>query len=177
MPITDGFDLAVYIKGDKKSVAIYDATLEIEYDEEAAVTPVCGAPTWNAVTDNAVFVWNDCGTLNWHVRITGGGTASAAYRGNVTSDFGFDYLRGVLLESNDILLPGRNVYNIVGPISYTLYVGTTYYDGFDFRVDDVGGVWDACFTHTSPDVPVLVGATRVEVDGPFSLATYGACTP
>ncbi len=177
MPITNGFDLAVYIKGDKKSVAIYNATLEIEYEEEAAVIPVCGAPTWSPITDNAVFVWNDCGTLNWHVRITAGGTLATTYRGNVASEFGFDRLAGVSLETNDVLLPGRNVLNIVGPISYALYLGKTGFDGFDFSVDDEGGVWDGCFTHTSPDVPVLVGATRVEVDGPFSLATYGACTP
>ena len=40
MPITDGFDLAVYIKGDKKSVAIYDARLEIEYEGEVPPPPV-----------------------------------------------------------------------------------------------------------------------------------------
>jgi hypothetical protein len=31
MPITNGFDLAVYVKGDRKSTALYDAKLVIEY--------------------------------------------------------------------------------------------------------------------------------------------------
>mgnify|MGYP001818852236 CR=1 FL=1 len=31
MPITDGFDLAVYVKGDRKSTALYNAKLVIEY--------------------------------------------------------------------------------------------------------------------------------------------------
>jgi hypothetical protein len=37
MPITNGFDLAVYVKGDRKSTAIYNATLVIE--SEAAPPP------------------------------------------------------------------------------------------------------------------------------------------
>jgi len=32
MPITNGFDLAVYVKGDRKSTAIYNARLVIEFD-------------------------------------------------------------------------------------------------------------------------------------------------
>ena len=34
MPITNGFDLAVYVKGDRKSTALYDAKLVIEYAGE-----------------------------------------------------------------------------------------------------------------------------------------------
>ena len=33
MPITDGFDLAVYVKGDRKSTALYSATLVIDFGE------------------------------------------------------------------------------------------------------------------------------------------------
>jgi hypothetical protein len=39
MPVTDGFDLAVYVKGDRKSTAIYNARLVIEYDKEPPTPP------------------------------------------------------------------------------------------------------------------------------------------
>ena len=40
LPMTDDFDLAVYIKGDRKATAVYDAWLEIDYD----ATPVLDVP-------------------------------------------------------------------------------------------------------------------------------------
>jgi len=39
LPMTNGFDLAVYIKGDRKSTAIFDAQLEIEYEGGPVVPP------------------------------------------------------------------------------------------------------------------------------------------
>jgi hypothetical protein len=38
--MSDDFDLAVYVKGDRKSTAVYDAKLVIEYEGEPATTPV-----------------------------------------------------------------------------------------------------------------------------------------
>jgi len=37
LPMTDDFDLAVYIKGDKKPVALYDAQLVIDWDDQVTV--------------------------------------------------------------------------------------------------------------------------------------------
>ena len=37
LPMTDDFDLAIYIKGDKKPVAIYDAQLMITWDDQTTV--------------------------------------------------------------------------------------------------------------------------------------------
>jgi beta-lactam-binding protein with PASTA domain len=37
LPMTDDFDLAIYIKGDKKPVALYDAQLKLEWDEQTPV--------------------------------------------------------------------------------------------------------------------------------------------
>lgn len=39
LPMTDDFDLAVYIKGDAKSTAVFNAKLVIEYEGEVPVTP------------------------------------------------------------------------------------------------------------------------------------------
>ena len=39
LPMTDDFDLAVYVKGDRKSTAVYNATLVIEYEGEEPEPP------------------------------------------------------------------------------------------------------------------------------------------
>jgi hypothetical protein len=39
LPMTDDFDLAVYVKGDAKSTAVYNAKLIIEYEDEGPVEP------------------------------------------------------------------------------------------------------------------------------------------
>ena len=39
LPMTNGFDLAVYVKGDRKSTALYDASLVIEYAGEEPPPP------------------------------------------------------------------------------------------------------------------------------------------
>jgi hypothetical protein len=39
LPMSNDFDLAVYVKGDRKSTAVYNAKLVIEYEEEVPVPP------------------------------------------------------------------------------------------------------------------------------------------
>ena len=36
-PLTEDLDVAIYVKGDRKTVAIYNATVEIEYDSDATI--------------------------------------------------------------------------------------------------------------------------------------------
>jgi hypothetical protein len=43
LPMSDGFDLAVYVKGDRKSTAIYSAKLVIAYEGEVVPPPVVDA--------------------------------------------------------------------------------------------------------------------------------------
>jgi len=180
LPMSDDFDLAVYVKGDKKPTAVYNATLEIEYEGAPVVTPVCGEPTWSATTDNAMFVWNECAyPKRWHMRAVRGGAAGTVFDGDVTSINGFTKLLGVKLETNDVVLPAPPVRTVfAGPIDYALTVYPGTFDGLDFVVGvDATGAYDGCFNMTAPtDAPVLVGATRVPVAVPFSLATFGACT-
>jgi len=41
----------------------------------ASASDVCGAPSINAKTERAAFLWEDCdGSQRWHLRVTGGGT-------------------------------------------------------------------------------------------------------
>lgn len=49
LPMTDGFDLAVYIKGDRKPTALFNAQLVIEYDGDNGEDP--GDPPPADVTD------------------------------------------------------------------------------------------------------------------------------
>ena len=176
--MTPDFDLAVYVKGDRKSTAVYNAYLEIEYEGEGV--PVCGMPTYDTATENAVFVWNDCSDeQQWHMVISGGGTRTIWYDGEIASDNGFDSLTGFSLESTDIVDPEPPVTTpFSGPITYSLVLRSIYSDGLNFRVTaQEDGSWDGCFGATTPYLPVYVGANRVELTAPFSLATFGACTP
>ena len=70
----------------------------------ATVSDVCGAPTINAKSDKAVFLWKDCdGTERWHVRITGGGAAPFSTTGTIDSLGGVTGLTRVSIETNDVL--------------------------------------------------------------------------
>ena len=73
-PITNGFDLAVYVKGDRKSTAIYNAYLEIEYTGEVPpppVTEIDAALTGIAVPDRVTLG----STVDVTVTVTNVGTA------------------------------------------------------------------------------------------------------
>ena len=52
LPMTSDFDLAVYVKGDRKSTAIYNAQLFIEYEgAEPPDDTACGEPEWDPAVD------------------------------------------------------------------------------------------------------------------------------
>jgi hypothetical protein len=181
LPMTEDFDLAVYVKGDRKATALYNAYLEIEYDGEGPPPtddPVCGPPTdADPATDNAVFLWNSCtDPQQWYMRLSAGGATKLKYTGVISAaPNGFNTLIGNRLEANDVVIPTPPVLTaFAGPITYALIVQGSGVDGIDFRVNNVA---DGCFGATLPDVPVYVGSTRVEIDAPFSLATFEACTP
>jgi hypothetical protein len=38
-PVTKGFDVTIYIKGDRKPTAVYNAQLQIEWDDNPNWTP------------------------------------------------------------------------------------------------------------------------------------------
>ena len=133
--------------------------------------PLCGQPTFNRVTERAVFLWNDCADpQQWHARVTAGGVSSS-YRGSVTSNQPFDSLTGFSIEASDSL-PGDFSVPTAGPITYVLNVGGTGQDGFEFHYP-VGA--NVCFDLASPDLPVYIGADRVEWTVPVNLTTFDGC--
>ncbi|MFB1487550.1 MAG: sulfatase [Thiocapsa sp. C3-sup] len=144
-------------------------------DEDVAAVPPCGEPSYNSATDTELFLWQDCADpQQWRVRFTAGGQP-VSFRGSVTSDAPFLSLAGVSQEPSDTLMPDPFSTATNGSISYVQNVGSTGFDGFDFRV---GPNADTCFAAAAPaDRPVLLGADRVAVTSPISLRTFGACTP
>jgi hypothetical protein len=124
--------------------------------------PACGQPAYDKATEAALFVWNDCGTSNWHVRATGGGQ-SRTYQGSLTPAGSLAGLAAVSFETGDVLPP-----------AYVMNVGGTGQDGFDFSLP-AGGV---CLALTAPGgVPVLAGSNRVQQTGAVSLPSFAGCTP
>jgi len=71
-PLTEDFDLVVYIKGDKKPTVIYDATLEVEWDDTAVgcVDPVYSDFNVDCISD--VLIKNSTTTAFSYVRTTDG---------------------------------------------------------------------------------------------------------
>ena len=59
-----------------------------------SVTPPateCGQPAYDSATDAGVFIWKDCGTGEWSVRVTGGGSSTGlSYQGMVESAGGYN---------------------------------------------------------------------------------------
>ncbi|MFB1501996.1 hypothetical protein, partial [Thiocapsa sp. N5-Cardenillas] len=148
-PINNGEEL------DKVTIPPYDGAIMV-LDKNVAAVPPCGEPSYNSATDTELFLWQDCAdSQQWRVRFTAGGQP-VSFRGSVTSDAPFLSLAGVSQEPSDTLMPDPFSTATNGPISYVQNVGSTGFDGFDFRV---GPNADTCFAAAAPaDRPVLLGA-------------------
>lgn len=145
--------------------AVASGTATIVDDEVSA----CGAPVYDRATEQAVFVWKDCTDNSWHTHIASGGAAWGAYTGSVVASANFNSVTGYSIEASDTLDyttdPAR--------IDYTLFLGGTGVDGFDFTIP--AGT-NACFTLDAPGgIPVYIGADRTVMTTPFDLETLGAC--
>lgn len=136
-------------------------------DDDAGKGMACGAPAYSPIADRAVLLWNECGTRQWHLRLSGGG--SERYRhhvGSLSSDLPFPMVSPYSVEANDLLdtsKPGRVVFDFV--------VGGVYEDGLDFALAQEGR---GCFRFdSSSELPVLIGARRA----PIGSGGVDLCTP
>jgi len=131
----------------------------------------CGAPTFSAGTERALFLWKDCVTDEWTVRATAGGSPTTVkYVGEVDADQNLSLVSVFSLEGNDV------VDNTTDPtrISYTLSMKNSGQDGYTFSFPS--GT-NACFDVTTLPVGtlVLVGAGKFPMVPPFNLDTLGSC--
>ena len=133
-------------------------------------TNICGAPSYNASIDQALFVWKDCQTGAWTVRNTAGGdTAGAFFEGQVMSSQGFSAVTGEGLENSDTL----DYTTDPTIIDFVLKVWNSGEDGFQFTPVVEAGT---CIELSAPlGMPVLLGPDRQQMVGPFDLGTFGAC--
>ena len=137
----------------------------------SGVSP-CGKPTYNAATDQGVYLWQDCGTDTWHMVATPGGSATQViYQGDVTSNLAVLNVTPNSIESNDVLDSNPDP----AVVDFTLKMKTTGYDGFDFTLSSGA---TACFT-VQPSSPgggvVYVGSTNAVLTTPLDLNTLGSC--
>lgn len=128
----------------------------------------CGAPSYNASSDAGTFLWQDCDSGEWSLRIAGGGSQTyATNSGSVLADQSFLSVSPVSLEANDGLDTSDP-----GLIDYDLIVGGVYEDGLNFRL--AGGA-SACLDTGNGHASVFVGPDRTAIAAPFDLLTLGEC--
>ena len=130
----------------------------------------CGIPSFDRNVDQGVFVWQDCDTGEWNVRMAGGAGA-ATFIGSVVSDQPLSNIIPFSVERRDILDFTSNPNEIIYDL--TVVNGGGVQDGFRFTIPDGANV---CFEVESPvDARIEVGSSNLAIDDPFDLNTLGAC--
>lgn len=135
---TDGIDFA-FPAGVDARLEIDDATgpILVGPDKVAAVSPIvlserpqdaCGSPEIDASEVASLFVWNDCGTGQWHVRATAGGGFDE-YVGAIVSDRPLSPVVRYMLEANDVVETSEPY-----RIGFGLHVQEGWQDGFEFEL-------------------------------------------
>ncbi len=126
----------------------------------------CGAPSFDAAHEAAVFLWQDCGSSAWHVRFTAGGKDAVRYSGSITSE-GITAFAAVSLESGD------SVTQDGARRSFDLTVSQGWQDGFDYNFSPASDT--LVFDLSAPTAArVFVGPSRVPATLPLQL---GATPP
>ncbi len=145
--------------------AVFNVTVSVV---DNAPSP-CGTPAQSPGTEAAVFVWKNCTTGIWSMRVTAGG-GSQSYSGSVDSSQPFSTVTPVSVEASDTL----NYTTDPSRIVFGLTTTSTYQDGFNFSFPASA---DVCFNVNQPaGATVYVGGARTVVGASFSLATLGACS-
>lgn len=137
-------------------------------DDVAPPISACGEPSYDTTTEAGVFIWHDCPSGAWHVRMTAGPNW-LVYSGDLASSTVFSNVVPVSVEASDVLDSSTD------PARIAFQLGmVNYEDGFDFDVPTTANV---CFQVESPANPaVYVGANRDVITEPLDLNTLGPCT-
>jgi hypothetical protein len=154
------------IIGGNATIANGIGTGTISDDDSSGID--CGEPTILPYADKAAFLWRDCATGDWRLRVSAGGdSAGAFYTGRILADTRFDTATGYSIEGHDTLDLGNAV------IGFTLKVWNQGVDGIDFSYP--AGT-SACFELDAPnDLPVLLGPQRLPQQVPLDLETLAGC--
>jgi len=144
--------------------------------EGAGIAPVavgvapaypCGAPVLNGWQDKGVFVWRDCRTGKWSLRVLSANT-TITYEGTVTSTSNFSSVKPQGLEAGDIL----NTSN-TKQLSFTFISKGTGADGVDFKLPDGA---NACLKVPTPSgAQFYMGPLKKPISKPIDLETQRGC--
>ena len=118
------------------------ATGTILDNDSGGAQTACGTPAQSPGTEAAVFVWKNCTTGIWSMRVTAGG-GSKTYNGSVDSSQPFSTVTPVSVEANDTL----NYTTDPSRIVFGLTTTSTYQDGFNFSFPASA---DVCFNVNLP---------------------------
>ncbi len=129
---------------------------------------VCGPPSYDGIIDGEIFLWKDCTTGQWSLRVTAGASGNAQYIGSLESDQAFNSVTPFSVESGDVLdisIPTR--------INFDLRMWSPWEDGFDFSFPTGA---KACLDLSIPaGTTALVGPLRSPVNLPFDLESLSPC--
>jgi len=140
------------------------------FDDE--INP-CGEPIYDKASEIGLFLWRDCGSGQWTMRVTGGGSSSLLmYEGEIVADpQAFSTVTGFSLEGADIV----DYMSDPLRIGYSLRVKNSGEDGIDFSYPSGTNV---CFDTSSlpTGAQVMVGANRQVLTPPFDLEGLSTCS-
>jgi len=126
----------------------------------------CGAPSFDRATEQGLFLWRDCPSNSWNVRLTAGGISGTNAIGRVDSEDGFTDVTEFSFEANDVLDAVTNP----DRLEFELRVGGAGQDGIGFvPLSD-----NACFIVDS-NAAFLLGENKVPTTSPLNLTTLGSC--
>jgi len=126
----------------------------------------CGEPIFDRFTDQGFFLWRDCPTNNWTVRLSAGGAAvRTVAEGSIASSDDIVNLSEFSFEGNDILDGVSNP----GSVDFELSAAGAGQDGFSFTP-----LGEACFIVDS-NAPFFLGSNKVLTESPLNLDTLERC--
>lgn len=133
----------------------------------------CGTPDFWTDRDQGVFVYKDCVSDSWKLRVTTGGQlVNMAWTGVLTSDQNISNVSGYSLEGGEVINNTSNPQEI--DFSLTTFGGGD--DGIDFTL--AAGA-SGCLELSSPasTVPVLFGPEMLPISLPYDIANNTSCSP
>jgi hypothetical protein len=130
----------------------------------------CGQPAIDGAKDAAVFIWQDCPSGEWRMKVTSA-NATINYQGTVTSSAAFTRVKNVGLESVDVVDSTSDPKKI----SFSFVSKGSGSDGVNFLAKEGAST---CLSVTAPSgARVLYGPFRAPISEPINLDTRQPCGP
>ena len=156
--------------------------ISLNIDASFANGTSCGKPTQNMMTKLGIYLWQNCGSGVWYLRVAGGGSTpinGLTVEGSLQSNKAIPSVTGFSLEpaNPQELNPQPDIVNKTDPkkIKFRFRVWNDARDGMDFKLPDNATV---CLkVSSSLNIPVIVGKANTTVYPPINLlkSNSGGC--